>query len=60
MNLPTLTRTRAEAERLAWPSPLQEAFPHILARRGERVCVLASGLGVRLALKVDPATALGS
>jgi putative ABC transport system permease protein len=23
------------------------------------VCVLASGLGVRLALKVDPATALG-
>ena len=24
------------------------------------VCVLASGLGVRLALKVDPATALGS
>jgi precorrin-6Y C5,15-methyltransferase (decarboxylating) len=31
------------AERLAWPSPLQEAFPAILARRGERVCVLASG-----------------
>ena len=23
------------------------------------VCILASGLGVRLALKVDPATALG-
>jgi precorrin-6B C5,15-methyltransferase / cobalt-precorrin-6B C5,C15-methyltransferase len=31
------------AARLAWPSPLQEAFPAILARRGENVCVLASG-----------------
>jgi precorrin-6Y C5,15-methyltransferase (decarboxylating) len=31
------------AERLAWPSPLHEAFPAILARRGEPVCVLASG-----------------
>jgi len=31
------------AERLAWPSPLQEAFPQILARRGEPVVVLASG-----------------
>ncbi len=31
------------AERMAWPSPLQAAFADILARRGERVCVLASG-----------------
>ena len=29
--------------RLVWPSPLQDAFPAILARAGERVCVLASG-----------------
>lgn len=31
------------AETMAWPSPLAEALPHILARRGEPVCVLASG-----------------
>jgi precorrin-6Y C5,15-methyltransferase (decarboxylating) len=31
------------AERLAWPSPLQDAFPALLARRGQPVCVLASG-----------------
>ena len=30
-------------ERLAWPSPLTDAFPAILARRGEPVAVLASG-----------------
>jgi precorrin-6Y C5,15-methyltransferase (decarboxylating) len=30
-------------ERLAWPSPMHDAFPAILARRGESVCVLASG-----------------
>src|SRR4051812_17909984 len=28
---------------LAWPSPLADAFPAILARRGRPVCVLASG-----------------
>ena len=28
---------------LAWPSPIDEAMPQILARRGEPVCVLASG-----------------
>lgn len=28
---------------LAWPSPLQEAFPSLLARRGRPVVVLASG-----------------
>jgi precorrin-6Y C5,15-methyltransferase (decarboxylating) len=30
-------------ERVVWPSPLQDAFPALLARRGEAVCVLASG-----------------
>ena len=30
-------------ERLVWPSPLQAAFPMLLARRGEPVVVLASG-----------------
>ncbi len=32
-----------QAERLAWPSPMHDAFPAIFARRGENVCVLASG-----------------
>lgn len=46
------------AETMAWPSPIQEAFPAILARRGGRVCVLASGdpfhygVGVQLAALV--------
>ncbi len=31
------------AETMAWPSPLADAVPAILARRGEPVCVLASG-----------------
>ena len=30
-------------ERLAWPAPPEAAFPDILARRGQPVCVLASG-----------------
>ncbi len=30
-------------ERLPWPSPLEAAFPAILARRGQPVAVLASG-----------------
>ena len=30
-------------ERLCWPSPLTDAFPAILARRGRPVAVLASG-----------------
>jgi precorrin-6Y C5,15-methyltransferase (decarboxylating) len=30
-------------ERLAWPSPPEAAFPEILSRRGQPVCVLASG-----------------
>ncbi len=32
-----------EAETMIWPSPLDDAMPRILARRGEAVCVLASG-----------------
>ena len=32
-----------DAETMAWPSPLGDAVPAILARRGEPVCVLASG-----------------
>ncbi len=31
------------AETLAWPSPMESAYPAILARRGEQVCVLATG-----------------
>jgi precorrin-6Y C5,15-methyltransferase (decarboxylating) len=31
------------AETMAWPSPLADAIPKILARRGSPVCVLASG-----------------
>ncbi|TGE01943.1 precorrin-6y C5,15-methyltransferase (decarboxylating) subunit CbiE [Methylobacterium nonmethylotrophicum] len=31
------------AETLAWPSPLAEAYPAILARRGQPTCVLATG-----------------
>lgn len=30
-------------ERMAWPSPLADAFPGLLARRGRDVCVLGSG-----------------
>ncbi|TWB41188.1 precorrin-6y C5,15-methyltransferase (decarboxylating) subunit CbiE [Nitrospirillum pindoramense] len=33
----------AGQERLAWPSPLSDAFPALLARRGQKVTVLASG-----------------
>jgi precorrin-6Y C5,15-methyltransferase (decarboxylating) len=34
----------AEAEQVAWPSPLSEALPGLLdEHRGRRVCVLASG-----------------
>jgi precorrin-6Y C5,15-methyltransferase (decarboxylating) len=32
-----------EAETLCWPSPMDSAYPQILARRGEKVVVLASG-----------------
>ena len=39
----TLASRIIEGERLVWPSPLQDAFPAILARRGEPVVVLATG-----------------
>ncbi len=45
---------------LAWPSPLQDAFPAIVARRGSPVVVLASGdplfygVGSLLAAIIDP------
>ncbi len=32
-----------QGERLAWPSPIDAAFPRILAKRGRQVTVLASG-----------------
>jgi precorrin-6B C5,15-methyltransferase / cobalt-precorrin-6B C5,C15-methyltransferase len=38
-----LAETLIRGETLAWPSPLSEAFPNILARRGQPVVVLASG-----------------
>jgi len=28
---------------LVWPSPIEDALPRMLARRGDQVCVLASG-----------------
>jgi precorrin-6Y C5,15-methyltransferase (decarboxylating) len=34
---------RFPGEALAWPSPLTDAFPAIMARRGRKVVVLASG-----------------
>ncbi|CAH1663503.1 precorrin-6y C5,15-methyltransferase (decarboxylating) subunit CbiE [Chelatococcus asaccharovorans] len=50
-----------KGEALVWPSPIHEAFPAILARRGTPVCVLASGdpfcfgIGSVLAQHVPPA-----
>jgi precorrin-6Y C5,15-methyltransferase (decarboxylating) len=47
-------------ERLAWRQPLGAAVDEVLARRGRRVCVLATGdplhhgIGVILARQVDP------
>lgn len=32
-----------KGERATWPSPLPDAIPALLARRGQSVCVLASG-----------------
>jgi precorrin-6B C5,15-methyltransferase / cobalt-precorrin-6B C5,C15-methyltransferase len=49
-----------EAETMEWPSPLAEGIPLILARRGEPVCVLASGdpfyygVGALLAAALPP------
>jgi len=38
-----LARSLISGERIPWPSPLAEAIPAILARRGSPVAVLASG-----------------
>jgi precorrin-6B C5,15-methyltransferase / cobalt-precorrin-6B C5,C15-methyltransferase len=32
-----------DVETMAWPSPIEDAYPAIVARRGEKVCILASG-----------------
>jgi precorrin-6Y C5,15-methyltransferase (decarboxylating) len=48
-------------ERLAWPSPIEAAFPALLSRRGRAVAVLASGdphcygIGTQLAALVPAA-----
>ncbi len=39
----SLAGSLVRGEALAWPSPLSDAFPTILARRGQPVVVLASG-----------------
>jgi precorrin-6Y C5,15-methyltransferase (decarboxylating) len=50
----------------AWPSPLADAIPDLIAMRGRPVCVLASGdpfhygIGATLAAHVDPAEMLVS
>ncbi len=47
-------------ETLSWPSPMEQAYPQILARRGEKVVVLATGdpffygVGSVLAKSVQP------
>jgi len=51
---------RLSAETMIWPSPLTDAIPKILARRGSCVCVLASGdpffygVGTLLSTHVGP------
>jgi precorrin-6B C5,15-methyltransferase / cobalt-precorrin-6B C5,C15-methyltransferase len=48
------------AETMTWPSPLADAIPKILARRGSPVCILASGdpffygVGTLLSAHVKP------
>ncbi|HET9147522.1 MAG TPA: precorrin-6y C5,15-methyltransferase (decarboxylating) subunit CbiE [Acetobacteraceae bacterium] len=55
-----LAATLIRGETMAWPSPIHDAFPAILARRGERVAVVASGdpfwhgIGSRLAPLLAP------
>jgi precorrin-6Y C5,15-methyltransferase (decarboxylating) len=59
---PLLRETAKPAqERIVWPTPIADAFPAILARRGDPVAVLASGdpfcygIGSLLAGAVPPA-----
>ena len=55
-----LARPLVRGDFLAWPSPLNDAFPTILARRGQPVAVLASGdpycygIGSSLARLIPP------
>ncbi|MGH1574424.1 precorrin-6y C5,15-methyltransferase (decarboxylating) subunit CbiE [Methylobacterium sp. P31] len=48
------------AETRPWPSPIHDAFPEILARRGEPTCILATGdpfhygIGAEIARLVPP------
>ena len=50
-----------DAEARPWPSPIHEAYPEILARRGNPTCVLATGdpfhygIGAEIARLVPPA-----
>lgn len=52
---------KTPGRQMAWPSPIENAFPAILAKRGEPVCVLATGdpffygVGSVLATIVAPA-----
>ncbi|MFA9460444.1 precorrin-6y C5,15-methyltransferase (decarboxylating) subunit CbiE [Thiohalorhabdus methylotrophus] len=52
--------TVPDQERISWPSPLTEALPWIEARRGQPVCVLASGdpfwfgIGATLSRRIAP------
>ncbi len=49
-----------KARTIAWPSPLSDAYPAILAAHGQRVCVLATGdpfhygVGAELARLISP------
>jgi len=38
-----LVADAVKGETMAWPSPLDDAYPKILARRGTPVCVIATG-----------------
>ena len=50
-----------DAEARSWPSPIQDAYPEILARRGAPTCILATGdpfhygIGAEIARLVPPA-----
>jgi precorrin-6B C5,15-methyltransferase / cobalt-precorrin-6B C5,C15-methyltransferase len=50
-----------DAETRPWPSPIHEAYPCLLARRGEPTCILATGdpfhygIGAEIARLVAPA-----
>ena len=56
-----LAEAHIRGERLPWPSPIENAFPALLARRGRSVAVLASGdphcygIGTQLAALVPAA-----